>query len=262
MLLCANLFALAPNRDRDPEIKKMTIDGGAYKKPGMKEVFQALEDGKFQEAHAQLEVLAQKGDSDAMVQLGVLTQEGAGVDPDYIKAMDWYLKGFAKKNAEAYLRIGSMYRDGLGVAKNQKIACALFILSHIHSYGGESVQSRIDETLQKQMGALTREETKQTLLLCEEYIVEYVTQRGKLKEEGVPSYLTSNTARTALKDMTGWTASEVKFINELFKEELLVKDAKAMREREIRPENYVPKSYSEGPEATADWGKPDVAPVY
>jgi hypothetical protein len=258
--LCVNLFALAPSRD--PEVKKMTIDGGDYQKPGMREVFQAIEEGRFQEAHTQLETLAQKGDADAMVQLGVLIQEGAGVNADHTKAIEWYLKAFAKKNGEAYLKLGSMYRDGLGVPKNQKIACALFILSHINSYGGELIQSRIDETLQKQMNVLSKEEMKQTLLLCEEYVVEYLTKRDKLKDDNVPPYLVSNTARRALKDMTGWTESETKFINSLFQEELIVKESEAMRNREIRPENYVPQSYSEGPEVEVKWAKPDVAPAY
>jgi hypothetical protein len=138
----------------------------------------------------------------------------------------------------------------------------MLILSHINSYGGESIQARIDEALKKQMNSLSKEEMKQTLLLCEEYIVEYVTHPEKLKDENVPTYLTSNTARRALKDMPGWDESETKFITSLFREELLVQDAKAMRERERRPENYVPESYSEGPEATANWGKPEIAPVY
>ena len=47
------------------------------------------------------EGLAKKGDVKAMISLGVMYHAGNGVKVDYNKAMDWYLKAYAKNDGDA-----------------------------------------------------------------------------------------------------------------------------------------------------------------
>ena len=61
---------------------------------------------------------AEKGDSDAMYNIGMLYYEGLGVDQNYSLSKDWYLKASENGNVFAMNNIGNQYKEGLGVAKD------------------------------------------------------------------------------------------------------------------------------------------------
>ncbi len=48
--------------------------------------------------------------------------KGQGVEQDYKKAMEWYLKSAALGNASAMYNIGSAYENGLGVKRDMEKA--------------------------------------------------------------------------------------------------------------------------------------------
>jgi TPR repeat protein len=61
---------------------------------------------------------ADKGDANAMFNLGFLYERGFGVAQDYAKAREWYEKAADKGDTGAMYGLGWLYRDGQGVAQN------------------------------------------------------------------------------------------------------------------------------------------------
>ena len=51
---------------------------------------------------------------------------GLGTSRDYSKALFYYRKAVEAGNDSAYSRLGAMYVNGLGVAKDNKKACEYF----------------------------------------------------------------------------------------------------------------------------------------
>jgi TPR repeat protein len=115
-----------------------------------------------------------------MINLAVMYHTGQGVTQDYGKAMDWYLKAFAKQNGDAYSNIGVLYRDGLGVETNLPIAYALFYITHMRGLGTDSTQIRAGRNLDKTVALMKQDEINETLKITEKYVIRFVEKRGKL----------------------------------------------------------------------------------
>ncbi|MCH5292250.1 MAG: sel1 repeat family protein, partial [Treponema sp.] len=65
---------------------------------------------------------AERGDAEAQNELGEMYYDGEGVEQDYDKAFDWFLKSAEQGNASAQMRLGFMYWCGEGVAQNYEKA--------------------------------------------------------------------------------------------------------------------------------------------
>jgi TPR repeat protein len=61
---------------------------------------------------------AEKGNSKAMLELGVLYAYGRGVPRNYPEALRWYRLAADKGESRAMHNIGHMYQNGLGVQQN------------------------------------------------------------------------------------------------------------------------------------------------
>ena len=70
--------------------------------------------------------VADTGDALAMFNIGSKYYSGDGVDQDYAKAMEWYLKAAEVGSVLAIYNIGVMYRDGEGVPKDYDMAMNWF----------------------------------------------------------------------------------------------------------------------------------------
>lgn len=161
-----------------------------------------MEQGKTDQAIKIFENLSAKGDTKAMVQLGLYYYEGTGVKQDYTKAMDWWLKAYAKKDADAFSNIGVMHRDGQSVPKNQKIAYCIFLTIHMCGLGTESTQQRSNSCLRRIMKDMSKEDVKDCLSnYTLSYIKAYIEAKGDLKE--IPAEHKPSEKNPALKD-TGW----------------------------------------------------------
>ena len=150
---------------------------------GVKEALAAKERGDYETARKEFQALAEKGADKAMIELGLMYHTGEGVKQDYGKAMDWYLKAFAKGNGDAYSNIGVLYRDGLGCETNRPIAYALFYITHMRGLGSESTQYRAGHNLDKTAALMKPEEIEETLKMTEKYVLTFVQKLGKLDEE-------------------------------------------------------------------------------
>lgn len=70
---------------------------------------------------------ADEGNTDAMVNIGLLYQHGNGVQQNYQQAMQWYLKAADKNNPIAMIQISRLYNEGLGVDQDTKQGMAWFV---------------------------------------------------------------------------------------------------------------------------------------
>ena len=64
------------------------------------------------------QVIAEQEDADAQYRLGFKYYMGKGVEQDYAKAFEWYLKSASQGNAEAQNNLGELYDKGKGVEQD------------------------------------------------------------------------------------------------------------------------------------------------
>ena len=72
----------------------------------------------YEKAFELFSLAAEKGNADAMYNLGNMYRCGNGVAVDYYCAMEWYQKAADKGNIQSMYEIGDMYYWGCGVARN------------------------------------------------------------------------------------------------------------------------------------------------
>lgn len=70
--------------------------------------------------------LAEQGNAEAQVNLGILYHEGRGVPQDYAQAAMWYRKAAEQGNADAQLSLGIVYYEGQGVSQDYAQAAMLY----------------------------------------------------------------------------------------------------------------------------------------
>jgi len=75
-------------------------------------------------ALAQLVTLAEKGNPDAQLFLGVMYHQGNGVTKDILQAVNWYRKAGDQGEAAAQFNLAMMYINGDGVPKDAVQAAA------------------------------------------------------------------------------------------------------------------------------------------
>ena len=86
-----------------------TVLGGGY---------QSYLKGDYEAAFREWLPLAELGDVEAQYNLGVLYDEGAGVEQDLVAAADWYRKAADQGFIDAQTNLGTMYYFGQGVARD------------------------------------------------------------------------------------------------------------------------------------------------
>jgi TPR repeat protein len=90
-----------------------TILGGGY---------QSYLKGDYQAAFDEWLPLAELGDVEAQYNLGVMYDEGTGVEQDFVKAAGWYRKAAEQGFLDAQANLGMMYYHGTGVSRDHKEA--------------------------------------------------------------------------------------------------------------------------------------------
>jgi TPR repeat protein len=97
-----------------------TILGGGY---------QSYLKGDYAAAYDEWLPLAELGDAEAQFNLGVLYDEGAGVDRNLATAADWYRKAAEQGFIDAQTNLGILYYHGLGVDRDHEAAAHWFRLA-------------------------------------------------------------------------------------------------------------------------------------
>jgi TPR repeat protein len=96
---------------------------------GYDEAMIAYREGKFTKAFEEFKVLAAGGDASAQLSIGVMYDQGEGVQRNLKEAAKWYRRAAKQGNSSAQFNLGAMYAFGYGLQQNDKRAIELFRLS-------------------------------------------------------------------------------------------------------------------------------------
>jgi TPR repeat protein len=94
-----------------------TILGGGY---------QSYLKGDYRAAYEEWLPLAELGDAEAQYNLGVMYDEGAGIERDLARAAEWYRKAAEQGFVDAQINLGMMYYHGQGFARDDAEAAKWF----------------------------------------------------------------------------------------------------------------------------------------
>ena len=75
---------------------------------------------------AEIKTMAEAGDADAQLVLGLMYSIGEGVEQDLKEAVKWLQKAADQRNAKAQYMLGNMYNKGEGVPQDFKEAVKLY----------------------------------------------------------------------------------------------------------------------------------------
>lgn len=76
---------------------------------------------------AEMKRMAEAGDAEACLEMGLLAENGGETPPDYIAARLWYERAASKGMIEAEFRLGKLVSEGLGGSENQEAALQHFM---------------------------------------------------------------------------------------------------------------------------------------
>ena len=91
----------------------------------------AAQRGDFATALREWTPLAEQGDADAQLNLGLMYKKGAGVTQNYKTALKWYRLAAEQGILEAQTNLGFMYNNGQGVTKDHTVAVKWFRLAAV-----------------------------------------------------------------------------------------------------------------------------------
>lgn len=148
--------------------------------------------------------LADAGDRLAMIEVGLAHHHGRGVPVDYPKALDWYVRA---DNGDALNNMGVMYRDGLGVPRDRRIAYLAFLIVHMAGMGSEATISRANRNLRREMAEQSPAELKAALCYPVAYFQAFLRARGSL-DRG-PEDFAVDEERPRFRDAGWWMPGEV-----------------------------------------------------
>lgn len=86
----------------------------------------AYKQGDYMKAAVEFLIDAEKGNTLAQLNLGLLYDEGRGVEQDFLVAVRWYRLAAENGNELAQLNLGSMYFQGLGVDQDYASAAGWY----------------------------------------------------------------------------------------------------------------------------------------
>ena len=88
--------------------------------------FKAYRSGDYATARQELTPLAEQGDDEAQLHLGLMFRDGLGVMPDHREAEKWLRRSAEQENVKARIALGSLYADRQGLVHNDVLALLWF----------------------------------------------------------------------------------------------------------------------------------------
>ncbi len=125
-----------------------------------------MEEGRFEEAYDALWPAARSGNAEAEELIGVMYALGLGVDQDYVRAFDWYLRSAMKGHAGAQSGVGWYYETGLGLPAPDLVRA--FLWYQLSTIGGDpDAAISVEEVVKK----MTPEQIEHAQQLVDDYRV-------------------------------------------------------------------------------------------
>lgn len=82
--------------------------------------------GNYDEALRSLQQAASMGYGPSYTSIGIMYKKGAGVDQDYTKAANWFIKAVEENDTNGIVQMAMMYETGRGVSKDLEKALELY----------------------------------------------------------------------------------------------------------------------------------------
>jgi len=92
----------------------------------LKDGAEAQYNGNYAQALELLLPIAEEGNAEAQVALGLMYAKGQGVTRNYQEVLKWFRLAAAQGNVEAQFRLGAMYAKGKGVTQDYQEAVKWF----------------------------------------------------------------------------------------------------------------------------------------
>ena len=125
-----------------------------------------MEEGRFEEAYDALWPAARSGNAEAEELIGVMYALGLGVDQDYVRAFDWYLRSAMKGHAGAQSGVGWYYETGLGLPAPDLVRA--FLWYQLSTIGGDpDAAISVEEVVKK----MTPDQIEHAQQLVDDYRV-------------------------------------------------------------------------------------------
>jgi TPR repeat protein len=125
-----------------------------------------MEAGQFAEAKDLLWPAARSGNAEAEELIGVMYALGLGVEQDYVRAFEWYLRSAMKGHPGAQSGVGWYYEVGLGMPAPDLVRAYMwYVLSAI---GGDPDAADSQEEVRKKM---TPDQVAKAHILVDDYKV-------------------------------------------------------------------------------------------
>jgi TPR repeat protein len=152
LLVCAFLFALT----------------GQARADLLSDAENAFDTGDYSKSAKLFRLLAEQGNPDAQINLGMMYFRGQGVPQDYLEAVKWYRLASKQGNAFAQLDLGMMYENGQGVLQDNTQAYKWLTIADANSPAGELKQmvASHQHTIEKQLTAEQIAEAKELARKC------------------------------------------------------------------------------------------------
>lgn len=112
---------------------------------GMDEGLSAYSSGDYDKAAREFKVLAERGEREAQYMLGLLYEEGQGVERDELLAAHWYALAAGQGFADAYFALGQLSLKPRGDRQNRMAAHHWFCLArqYGHRLGEQEIQRNL-----------------------------------------------------------------------------------------------------------------------
>ena len=125
-----------------------------------------MEEGQFEDAYDALWPAARSGNAEAEELIGVMYALGLGVDQDYVRAFDWYLRSAMKGHAGAQSGVGWYYETGLGLPAPDLVRA--FLWYQLSTIGGDpDAAISVEEVVKK----MTPDQIEHAQQLVDDYRV-------------------------------------------------------------------------------------------
>ena len=140
------------------------VAGGAQ--ADMERARDLMEAQQFVEARTEFEIYARSGNAEAEELIGVMYALGLGVDVDFERAFDWYLRASLKGHAGAQSGLGWYYEVGRGVPSPDLVRAYLW-------YALSSIGGDVDapDSLNELTPRMTKEQIARAQVLIGDYRV-------------------------------------------------------------------------------------------
>ncbi len=125
-----------------------------------------MEENRFEEALTELWPAARSGNAEAEELIGIMYALGLGVEQDYQRAFDWYLRASMKGHPGAQSGVGWYYEVGLGMPEPDLVRAYMWYT--LSAIGGDpDAADSMEQVIQK----MTRAEIDQALIMVGDYKV-------------------------------------------------------------------------------------------